>query len=158
MKHRMLRIAWSVVWGIATLLTIVLWVRSNWWIDQVVQVTSNAIWQCCEYDGQMVFSWSDDAQRASAYSAQIGEGWHLTPFTVQQWHQISPPPPGQRILRAFHSTPNEFVAPFWAVTLVALAAASLAWIDRVRLHFTLRTMLIAVTLVAMILGIVMALV
>ena len=28
MKHRKLRIAWSVVWGIAAVLLIVLWVRS----------------------------------------------------------------------------------------------------------------------------------
>ena len=33
MRFRKLRIAWSVVWGLATVLLIVLWVRSLWEID-----------------------------------------------------------------------------------------------------------------------------
>jgi hypothetical protein len=33
MKYRKLRIAWSVAWGLLCLLLIVLWVRSYWWID-----------------------------------------------------------------------------------------------------------------------------
>src|SRR6187431_2373803 len=35
MRFRQLRIAWSVVWGVAAVLLIVLWVRSYWWIDGV---------------------------------------------------------------------------------------------------------------------------
>ena len=31
MRFRKLRIAWSVTWGIACVLLIVLWVRSYWW-------------------------------------------------------------------------------------------------------------------------------
>ena len=33
MRFRKLRIAWSVVWGIACVLLIVLWVRSYWQVD-----------------------------------------------------------------------------------------------------------------------------
>ena len=33
MRFRKLRIAWSVVWGIACVLLIVLWVRSYWSVD-----------------------------------------------------------------------------------------------------------------------------
>src|SRR6185436_13829213 len=33
MKYRKLRIAWSVFWGLAAVLLIVLWVRSYWWMD-----------------------------------------------------------------------------------------------------------------------------
>jgi hypothetical protein len=33
MKHRKLRIAWSVAWGIAAMLLVALWVRSYAWID-----------------------------------------------------------------------------------------------------------------------------
>ncbi len=35
MKHRALRIAWSVAWGIAAVLLVVLWVRSYWWLDSI---------------------------------------------------------------------------------------------------------------------------
>src|SRR4051812_22362745 len=33
MRFRKLRVAWSVFWGVACVLLIVLWVRSYWWID-----------------------------------------------------------------------------------------------------------------------------
>src|SRR6185295_473373 len=35
MSFHKLRIAWSVVWGLAAVLLIVLWVRSYWWMDQL---------------------------------------------------------------------------------------------------------------------------
>jgi hypothetical protein len=35
MKHRKLRIAWSVAWGVVAVLSCVLWVRSYWWFDWV---------------------------------------------------------------------------------------------------------------------------
>ncbi len=47
MKHRKLRIAWSVAWGIVAVLLVVLWVRSCWQFDVVmmtpysIMVTSN---------------------------------------------------------------------------------------------------------------------
>src|SRR6185295_19427494 len=34
MRFRKLRIAWSVFWGAACVLLIVLWVRSYWWFDE----------------------------------------------------------------------------------------------------------------------------
>ena len=37
MKHRKLRIAWSVAWGVVAVLLCVLWVRS-YWVGNVVQV------------------------------------------------------------------------------------------------------------------------
>ena len=37
MRFRKLRIAWSVVWGLAAVLLIVLWVRSYWWVDQITR-------------------------------------------------------------------------------------------------------------------------
>ena len=35
MKFKMLRIAWSVGWGIVCVMLIGLWVRSDYWVDQV---------------------------------------------------------------------------------------------------------------------------
>ena len=42
MGYRKLRIAWSVVWGIATVLLIVLWVRSYWKAEAVTFYETNA--------------------------------------------------------------------------------------------------------------------
>src|SRR3954449_8237078 len=36
MRFRKLRITWSVLWGLACVLLIVLWVRSYWWKDFAV--------------------------------------------------------------------------------------------------------------------------
>ncbi len=33
MKHRKLRIAWTVAWGIVAVLLLVLWIRSYWTYD-----------------------------------------------------------------------------------------------------------------------------
>src|SRR5688572_24972679 len=41
MRFRKLRIAWSVAWGIACLLLIVLWMRSYWYIDYMNTYTSS---------------------------------------------------------------------------------------------------------------------
>ena len=44
MKHRKLRIAWSVAWGIAAVMLIALWVRSYWWRDFKVLYLPNNRW------------------------------------------------------------------------------------------------------------------
>ena len=43
MRCRKLRIAWSVVWGLAIVLLIVLWVRSYWWEDTIIAHHSSSI-------------------------------------------------------------------------------------------------------------------
>ncbi len=40
MKHRRLRIAWSVTWGIVAVLLIALWVRSYWCAEAFTQILS----------------------------------------------------------------------------------------------------------------------
>src|SRR4051794_19852377 len=41
MRFRKLRIAWSVFWGLACVLLVVLWVRSYWWEDEATFVCSS---------------------------------------------------------------------------------------------------------------------
>jgi hypothetical protein len=41
MNYRKLRIAWSVGWGVLTVLLIALWVRSYRWQDQVFHKVSH---------------------------------------------------------------------------------------------------------------------
>jgi hypothetical protein len=42
MKHRKLRIAWSVFWGIAAALLVALWVRSYSYFDAIANQNSNS--------------------------------------------------------------------------------------------------------------------
>ena len=50
MRFRKLRIAWSVGWGIACVLLIVLWVRSYWWVDMLS--ASHAETTCSRFDSR----------------------------------------------------------------------------------------------------------
>src|SRR6478609_7250090 len=61
MRFRKLRIAWSVAWGLACVLLIVLWVRSYWWCDTYslhqmgnVQLSTNSL------RGEIVLNWNAD--------------------------------------------------------------------------------------------------
>ena len=42
MKYRKLSIAWSVACAIACVLLFVMWVRSNYWVDQVFLPVTNS--------------------------------------------------------------------------------------------------------------------
>jgi len=133
-------------------LLIALWVRSYSWMDEVIRVTNSNISKCYGCEGQIVFSGTNDAQSASAYASMMGEGWHLQTQSVDQLHQNSAPLAGRRIFRAFHLYPNQFVVPFWAAILIATTLGALVWIKKIRWRFSLRTLLIATTLVAVVLG------
>src|SRR5262245_51891917 len=49
MKHRKLRIAWSVAWGLLAVLLCVLWVRSYWWYDQLTFGRPTLVESTCCY-------------------------------------------------------------------------------------------------------------
>src|SRR5690349_13539570 len=62
MKFRKLRIAWSVFWGLACVLLVVLWVRSYWCADTV---SINTLWRgwaadITSFDGRLRFSANDN--------------------------------------------------------------------------------------------------
>src|SRR5262245_49963380 len=53
MRFRKLRIAWSVFWGVACLLLIVLWVRSYWWNDLLLIQTKPGLVQIQSMRGRL---------------------------------------------------------------------------------------------------------
>ena len=146
MRFRKLRIAWSVAWGLACVLLIVLWVRSYWKWDTLASrlpTGSNLVltsWggdfsvgidyqpgpfaptEALEFDSRLTSSWTrDDSER--------GFGIHRGPTYLI----IASP------------------AWFWVLMDVLLSGAP--WI---RKRFTLRTLLIATSLVAVVLGLIVA--
>ena len=161
MKYRKLRNAWSVGWGVVATLVIVLWVRSNWWFDQYAGPGSNATY--CGYtsvQGRVLLGKSNDPMLPTVLGTRwIWRQWDkatnraLFPASVPStyesvllpWIEVNPNYYIQ------NGTSYEVVLPHWlfVVPFAILAAAS--W---VRWRFSLRTLLIATTLVAILLGLI----
>jgi hypothetical protein len=146
MRFRKLRIAWSVAWGLACVLLIVLWVRSYWKWDFVIAVpfqgaetkgaesyTGTASLQSIDRNDPPHWSWSvfEIDEDALGVFAACRENTHFG-FGVER--------EGNRWA---------ILVPHWFLLLLAAAVAVAPW-----LRFSLRTLLIATTLVALVLGII----
>ena len=129
MKHRKLRLAWSVGCGLVCLLLIVLWVRSRWYQDRL----SGTWLVASSAQGLIVLELGD-----------LNRSWELTSESVRHpgWDR-----PGLAWSVAANRT-FVFVAHTTLAVLVALIAP-LPWI---RWRFSLRTLLVVATLIAILLG------
>jgi hypothetical protein len=156
---RYLRITFSAPCGIICLLLIALWVRSYWWADELIiklpnpqrqfQIHSTlggTIWYCNDYPRSKP-AWTHEYWRVVTYSvAALTEGvdvhWFRPLFTFK-----------------FFSLPAEpywsrqLVFPHWVLITAFMAVAAAPWI---RWRFSLRTLLIAITLLALTLGTIIA--
>jgi hypothetical protein len=152
MRFRKLRIAWSVWCGVASVLLIVLWVRSYWEYDLVQGPTSagnlvfSSSWQG-RIQGRII-PWPGASSRNKEWS------WYPTPAEDQKrlferlnidWEL---PPVFSVIIRK--SIWNVTVA-HWLLVIVAATFTIVPWIPW-STRFSLRTLLIATTLVAVVLG------
>jgi hypothetical protein len=73
MRFRKLRIAWSVGYGLACVLLIVLWVRSYFWTDQITrQESSNQFIAVTLGDGRLLLGESNDPDLGVFF----GPGWN----------------------------------------------------------------------------------
>src|SRR4051812_25759238 len=179
MRFRKLRIAWSVFWGLACVLLIVLWVRSYWRCEFLVIPGTN---------------WQKDVKISSA-GGHLGicmwrgpEWWKLVKFTrvvfvpgfgytipgeagyydgegkpigVHQYELIRFPHveslpfstiSGQDANSPLFSFGRHLLGvPHWFCVIAFTSIAATPWI---RWRFSLRTLLIATTLVAVMLGLV----
>ena len=139
MKYRKLRIAWSVGWGLLTVLLCVLWVRSYWWWDVADLGTPGVVHSlrgCIRYrlnderNPQVVMSSVNlsDLEKAGV------------PLRLPSWYGFE-----------FRRGPKyfQFALPNWLLILAATGLSAAPWI---RWQFSLRTLLIAMTLLAVGLG------
>src|SRR5690348_12392415 len=74
MKHRKLRIAWSVVWGTVAVLLVALWVRSYWRWDQIAYGASQHVFMVWSHSGVVDFMKVDRARSSGAFVY----GWKVT--------------------------------------------------------------------------------
>ena len=143
MRYRKLRIAWSVFWGVAAVLIIVLWVRSYWCWDAVTY-----------FNGSSTFGFESQWGRMLPYSQSF-------PSQNTQWMLLSDgiakaPPQGTHPPFRLVMYPGYFslCLPYWVLTTGATLLAGLPWAHRLRWRFSLRSLLIATTLVAAVLGLI----
>jgi hypothetical protein len=136
MRFRKLRIAWSVVCGIACVVLIVLWVRSYWRCDSLDiagahQMTS--LRGMCFIDGNIRKS------ETKVVGAVYGLTWY------QHFDRFAP----DGIVPLSKGT----AIPIWLLILLVMAISAAGWKSWSN-RFSLRTVLNAMTLLALLLGLV----
>ena len=138
MRFRKLRIAWSVVWGVAAVLLVVLWVRSYWFCDSGETFTGARLVAIFSMYGKIQY-----VNLAADISGESNIDFKSSP--VDERHK---PKPGFR----WKHTPRLTLAeiPYWFVELLFAILVAVPWINGSR-RFSLRTLLIATTLVAIVL-------
>ena len=129
---RGLRIAWTAVWGILCVLLVMLWVRSYSWID-IVPYKRLTSAKGRVYVNQ-VLNCPEGIRNEWIYPS----GYWKMPFDGQSVVPTGP--------KGFSMPYSSFVA----LGLVVAAAPWIGWSKR----FSLRTMFIATTLIAVLLGLV----
>jgi hypothetical protein len=139
MKFRKLRIAWSFVCGLAFLLLIVFWVRSYRHLDEVSCDPMDL--NIASLRGQILLNHHFDEiislgpyvpASFDAFGCKIAYCSSLVESTERDVRGIE--------------------IPLWSATLLSVALAACPWL---RWRFGLRTLLIATTLVALVLGLTM---
>jgi hypothetical protein len=149
MRFRKLQIAWSVVFAVATVLLVALWVRSYWWVDQFVATFGRYYVGVGVTPGALLVGVGTDTN---------AEPWTLSePNPADEWLASVVLPNGQpypsRVWGVFDFNTLDGVnaaAPFWFLILLSGIVATAPWLQR---RFSLRTMLVATTLLAIVLGI-----
>jgi hypothetical protein len=131
MKYRKLRIAWSVGWGMFAVLLIVAWIRSYWFVDSIYLAKSHSV---TAVQGLLFFD------VGIYHKAKVPPIHHFGPVDVMSiWNYC-----GVGLLGIDE---GRFVQ-IWLVTPFVIALAVIPWVKR----FSLRTVLIALTLSALLLG------
>lgn len=151
MKYRKLRVAWSVGWGVVALLFVALWVRSYTIHDvlkgtdlrgyEVTFESKNGRQQIVGMDLSILFGQRPVSRGPWFYlrcmSADMGEG-------ILPWHfQLQTTP----------ALMFQLTYPHWFIVVATTSLALLPWIRWSR-RFSMRTLLVAMTLVAVLLGLI----
>lgn len=137
---RYLRITAAVTSLVACMLLIGLWVRSYWHKTTIISSSQISAWVVGSWEGRLTIIVVNDPLMES--------GWVFTDAKVQ-------PRTKARIFRKFEwfAHPDEFMVPCWFPVLLTGALAVTLGIRR-PVHFSLRTLLIAMTIIAIWLGLI----
>jgi hypothetical protein len=138
MRFRKLRIAWSVGCGIACVLLIVWWMRSYWYREGWIY-ESPGRHQVLSQLGVCYFG------RSGGYSTK----WFSDAVATRRQ-------PIMYYLANGGISRDSVAVPYWFSFLIAGALTTAPWIFQIPWRFSLRTLLITTTLVAVVLGLIVA--
>jgi hypothetical protein len=149
MRFRKLRIAFSSICAIACVPLCVLWVRSYWQVEMIgVPLTSKYYFGAASQPGCIGFTIHPLGQLSRSqikrFQSYPTESW-LETVRQERLPNIS------RVWGTFDFQRYSYIAPDWFVLIVIATFATLPWL---RWRFSLRTLLIAVTAIAVVLGLV----
>ena len=145
MKYRKLRIAWSVGWGILCLLLIVPWARSQHWHDQIrIDISKTKSLQVRSIPGACSLDIARTNPRIKQWFVVPTDMWRVIAKEIGYKQFESP-------LWGGFEFSNRLVLPYWFMTLLLSTFAVAPWI-RWSNRFSLRTLLIGMTVVAALLG------
>jgi hypothetical protein len=147
---RGLGIAWSVWWGILCVLLVVLWVRSYWWTTYYV----SSFGQVSLLPGDLGVSISGGADPSAVPAGTVihvsSEAWMQYLETQRAAENFIMGQHWSRIWGAFYFQNGENV-PFWFLLAIFAMSSGAPWLGR---RFSLRTLFVATTLIAFVLGLV----
>jgi hypothetical protein len=139
MRFRKLRIAWSVAWGLLAVLLIVLWERSYWRLQIIESRVGSQAAQISSVKGRIALARLDPRVTVGRPYLSVVAGdaadWRkgrVSGFSYYRDGAIA-----------------AFIAPHWLPALLSAALAAIPWISR-SWRFSLRTLLIATTLLAVV--------
>ena len=141
---RGLRIAVSVFFGVPCILLVALWVRSYWWHDGLTLTVQNP---------QTFFCYSNRGRLSFRYEFRPDKDeWVYTSFQPnfreEELRLIEEQVPCWR----FSTSPLNTIFPHWFAVMIFGFLMAVPWLYQ-QWNFSLRTLLIATTLIAVVLGI-----
>src|SRR5262245_18068408 len=143
---RGLRIAWSVWWGILCVLLIGLWMRS-YYVGDVV------LWSVTKWSG---FQFTSMEGELTGRRCSLDGAGHQGSMNFPNWlwqttrdGMFGPTEHGFDFRRWFY-----IALPYWSPVVISAAFVAAPWLVGRGHRFTLRTLLIATTLIAVVLGLV----
>jgi hypothetical protein len=168
MKFKKTRIAFSACCGVLCLLLIGLWVRSYWWADYATKSVLGHKLRVVSCRGQIGLGQIDAFLLPRELTDRCGQ--EVFPDELNARQIVSP---GDWFLRDGHllvlahtqamapgkvwgaGLPATCILSYWQLMLLCLTGGVVAWpwSSRLPLKFSLRTLLIFTTLVALILGV-----
>jgi hypothetical protein len=149
MRFRKLRIAWSVGWGLLAVLLIVLWVRSHWQAEHLLwNRTAESF--CVSIDAGQV------ALASTNGPVMMPMDWSPVVFPHSGDESISDDELTTILGFGWETDDNSIYVyiPFWFSVLVSTILAAVPWLPWWSKRFSLRTLLIATMLVALLLGLI----
>jgi hypothetical protein len=153
MRFRTLRTVWSMMCGVACLLLIALWVRSYWWCDIVnYRPSTTTAFRLLSDEGQV--SYLDDSEPLLVLGDPPPIGWSRQ----KRWYagyrsEVADVPRFKKVFRGF-ARKGTFgnQVPDWFLLVVLAGLSAVPWLGHRLGRFSLRTLLIVTTLIALALG------